>query len=214
VNDVKIRVVQRPTYHHGALAEALLAEAVRQVRASGAERLSLRGVSQAVGVSASAAYNHFTDKEALLEAVVAAGFGELDRRIEEASRGGGADDAAALARLRRIGMAYIDFARTEQNLFRHAFGYYPEIRAEGDGSRASASPAYVVLNEVLDDLDERGMLRPGARANLDLVFWSTVHGFAGLALDGFIPWEAAGPLLDATERAMLTKRALRLAGAA
>jgi AcrR family transcriptional regulator len=78
-------------------AEALLAEAVRQVRASGADRLSLRGVAQAVGVSPSAAYNHFADKEELLGAVAAAGFEELDARIEAAAAGGGGGSGAAAA---------------------------------------------------------------------------------------------------------------------
>lgn len=206
--------MKRPTYHHGALAEALVTEAVRQVRASGAESVSLRGVAQTVGVSPSAAYNHFADKDALLDAIAAAAFGELNRRVEAAAAGAPVDDAAALDRLRRIGVAYIDFAREEPNLFLHAFGHCSDDATSGPGGDALSSPAYVVLNEVLDDLDQRGMLRPGARLNLDLVIWSTVHGFAGLALDGFLPWPATGPLLDAVERAMLTERARQLAGVA
>ncbi len=206
--------VDRPTYHHGALAEALIDEAVRQVRAAGAESVSLRGVAHAVGVSPSAAYNHFADKQALLDAITMAAFGELDRRIEGVAAEAPADDAAALARLHRIGAAYIGFAREEPNLFRHAFGHCPDLPTIAHQGDALSSPAYVVLNEVLDDLDGRGMLRAGARPHLELVIWSTVHGFAGLALDGFLPWDATGQLLEAVERAMLTERARRLAGVA
>ena len=190
---------QRP-YHHGALADALLAEAVRQVRASGGDRVTLRGVATAVGVSPSAAYNHFADKDALLAAVAATGQAELDARIVAAAERGGDDDAAAIARLRAIALAYIGFAHDDPNLFRHAFGPHLE---HGNGG-AGVSVAYATLNQVLDDLDVRGLLRPGARPGLDLVVWSTVHGFAGIALEGLCAWAAADELLGGLERSILS----------
>lgn len=200
-------MADRP-YHHGALADALVDVAVGQVRAQGSERVTLRGVAQAVGVSPSAAYNHFADKDALLAAVALRGQAELDRRIAAAAAADeGAGDAAAIARLRRIAGAYIGFAHDDPNLFRHAFG--PHLAGAEGGTHSSE--AYATLNAVLDDLDGRGLLRPGTRPGLDLVAWSTVHGFAGIALDGLCAWEAADQLLDAMERAMLTGAALGLA---
>ena len=195
------------SYHHGALADALVEEAVRQLRASGAERVSLRGVAQAVGVSPSAAYNHFADKDALLQAVAEAGKAELDRRMSDAAEGSGDDDAAAIMRLRRLAQSYIAFAREDPNLFRHAFGPYC-IDADGSGTALARSSTYALLEMTLDDLDARGLLQPEARDGLDLALWSMVHGFAGLALDGMCPWEADAVLLDSVERAMLTDPAL------
>lgn len=197
------------SYHHGALADALLDEAVRQLRANGAERVSLRGVAQAVGVSPSAAYNHFADKDALLQAVAAAGHDELNRRMAAAAADDGDDDVAAVLRLRRLAQAYIAFARDDPNLFRHAFGPYYAL-ADGTGSATGDSRAYALLEMTLDDLDARGLLQSGARGGLDLALWTMVHGFAGLALDGMCPWEAETVLLDSVERAMLTDPALAL----
>ena len=57
------------TYHHGALAEAMVEQALTEVRVRGADQVSLRGIAQALEVSPSAAYNHFPDKEGLLQAV-------------------------------------------------------------------------------------------------------------------------------------------------
>ncbi|MFM7552777.1 MAG: TetR/AcrR family transcriptional regulator [Actinomycetota bacterium] len=199
--------MSRTRYHHGALAEALVDVAVGQVCARGSERVTLRGVAQAVGVSPSAAYNHFADKDALLAAVALRGQAELDRRIGAALAAGGDDDAAAIGRLRAIARAYIGFAHDDPNLFRHAFGPHLKGAAGGHGT----SEAYAMLNAVLDDLDGRGLLRDGARPGLDLVVWSTVHGFAGIALDGLCAWEAVDELLDGMERAMLTAAGLGLA---
>jgi AcrR family transcriptional regulator len=206
VNGVKIRGVSRTGYHHGALADAFVDVAVGEVRARGAERVTLRGVAHVVGVSPSAAYNHFTDKGALLTAVALRGQAELDRRVGAAAAGGGDDDAAAIDRLRAIATAYIGFAHDDPELFRHAFGPYLKVAA-GDTRH---SDAYAMLNTILDDLDDRGLLRPGSRPGLDLVVWSTVHGFAGIALDGLCAWEAADQLLDGMERTMLTEAGLRL----
>jgi AcrR family transcriptional regulator len=197
------------SYHHGSLPDALVGEAVRQVRESGGERVTLRGVAKSVGVSPSAAYNHFADKDALLQAVGSTGHDELDRRMTAAAAEGGDDDAAAILRLRRLAQAYIAFACEDPNLFRHAFGPHC-VLAGGDGSAATQSRAYALLEMTLDDLDARGLLQAGAREGLDLALWSMVHGFAGLALDGLCPWEDQTALLDSIERAMLTESALDL----
>ena len=61
------------SYHHGDLRSALVAAAVARVEEVGAEHLSLRAVAAEVGVSPSAAYHHFADKDALLGEVAATG---------------------------------------------------------------------------------------------------------------------------------------------
>src|ERR687884_904904 len=118
-----MRSETKPRYHHGALEQALIDEAVRQVRERGAEQVSLRGLAQTIGVSPSAAYQHFPDKAALLYAVCGAGFTELTRRMTEAvdavTAGG---DAGAIDRFLAVGRTYVQFAVAEPHLFRHMFG--------------------------------------------------------------------------------------------
>ena len=75
-----MRNATKPRYHHGALEQALVDEALRQIRERGADQVSLRGLAQAVGVSPSAAYQHFPDKAALMVAVCAAEGAELAER--------------------------------------------------------------------------------------------------------------------------------------
>ena len=202
MNGVNIQVMGTRTYHHGALAGALVDEALAQIRVEGAERVTLRGVAQAVGVSPSAAYNHFADKDALLAAVIAACFAELDRRLDTAVGPlTSDDDATAIRRLRVLAEAYVAFAHEDPNVFRHAFG--PHCADEPKGG----SHSYELLEGALDDLDARGLLRPGARAGLDFALWSLVHGFSELALNGAMPWEGFDPMLDSFERAVFSAAA-------
>ncbi len=200
------------TYHHGDLEAALVNEATTLVRAQGAESVSLRQVAQAVGVSPSAAYAHFPDKHALMAAVAARGMADLDARmVASVSAATGSDDRAAMQRFWKTGEEYVRFAVEEPHLFRHMFGPYcpaaqlaAQLVAEGAPpvgmEHKTDSVSYQLLCASLDDLDDRGLLRPGSRDGLDLVMWATVHGFASLVLDGLLPLECRDLLLSSIAR--------------
>ena len=68
---------RRATYRHGNLKSAALKAATRQVAAAGHEQLSLREVAEAVGVAHRSLYNHFADREALLDAVATEAYTRL-----------------------------------------------------------------------------------------------------------------------------------------
>ena len=181
------------SYHHGGLRKALLDEAFAVLRRGGADVVSLRAVAGAVGVSPSAAYHHFPDKDALLVAVGDL-CGELfDRRMIDAAASVRDDsDTAAVKRFVALGRAYIDFAQEEPHLFRHMFG---ELCAGTSPIASGGSAAFDTLLGALDTLAQRGLLRAGAREGLELVAWSCVHGFAALASAGLMPAEMRDDLL-------------------
>ena len=60
---------RRATYRHGNLKSEALKAATLLVAKAGHEQLSLREVANAVGVAHRSLYNHFADREALLDAV-------------------------------------------------------------------------------------------------------------------------------------------------
>jgi AcrR family transcriptional regulator len=68
------------TYHHGDLRRRLLEEAILMLRDGGLEALSLRRLAERVGVSQTALYHHFHDKQGLLCAMGEEGI----RRFDEA----------------------------------------------------------------------------------------------------------------------------------
>src|SRR5688572_12818057 len=53
-------------YHHGDLQRAMLEQALRTIQTDGVETLTLRAVGEQLGVSRTALYRHFSDKQALL----------------------------------------------------------------------------------------------------------------------------------------------------
>src|SRR5215468_305180 len=112
-------VRKRPgRYHHGDLARALLHEAVRTIHRNGVEALTLRGVGDRLGVSRTALYRHFADKQALLDEVAADGFRTLRAALRGAWDAGGGGRAGFDA----MGVAYVGFAVSHPSHYRVMFG--------------------------------------------------------------------------------------------
>jgi AcrR family transcriptional regulator len=95
----------RDTYRHGNVRAEAIAAAYGLVSAEGHEALSLRRVADAVGIAHRSLYNHFQDREALLDAVAEQGFTEL---AAELAKAGSRDDYIR---------AYVTFARSRPRLY-------------------------------------------------------------------------------------------------
>jgi AcrR family transcriptional regulator len=198
----------RTTYHHGDLRNALLEASVRLVATKGVEAFSLREAAREVGVSPNAAYRHFADRDALLGAVAADGFGRMAEEMERhLARAGGAPGtpAHAVARLVAVGDGYVEFAVRHPARFRVMFGpWLRAARSEPETGRAGRS-AYALLGDALDALVAAGVIPREARAGAEIVAWSAVHGLAALLVDGSLGTEprVRRAALDRVERAVL-----------
>jgi AcrR family transcriptional regulator len=104
-------------YHHGDLANALVAAALKVVETDGADALSLRDVAASLGVSRAAPYRHFADRDALLAVVAAQGFEALADVYEAARTSAGEGPA----RMRKAMRDYMHFAWSRPGLHRLMF---------------------------------------------------------------------------------------------
>jgi AcrR family transcriptional regulator len=190
----------RGTYHHGNLEEALLAAAREMVRSNGAEHLSLRAVAAEVGVSPSALYHYYPDKDSLISAVGVALFEKL-ADLQEASllQFSGTSTQAARARFRALGRAYFEWARSEPYLFRLMFGGFCSIEFEEALAKRQESRAWNLLCSCLEDLQAHGMIDPAVRPYAEILSWSTVHGSTALIVEGHLPEHSFESVLDGLE---------------
>lgn len=164
-----------PPYHHGDLRRALVDEALRILARDGIDKLGLRDLARAVGVSPAAPYRHFDGRGALLETLAVIGFQRFTRMMEALS------DTPPAERLTTMGGAYVRFALGNANLFRLMFS--AEMGQEPrPGFRIAADAAFQTLRAVSGE-------GPDARITA-LAAWAKVHGLATLLLDGQI---AIGP---------------------
>jgi AcrR family transcriptional regulator len=183
---------RRKPYHHGALHSALIEASIALAREGGPDRVVLREAARVAGVSHSAAYRHFADREALLVEVSQRARSELAaemrRRVNRAKD--------PLERLQAVGTAYVDFALTEPGLFRTAFISHPaatnpdardRLAVPETRSPADSAEPYEILGQVLDEAQAAGLLDAGRRPGAEIAAWSAVHGLANLLLDGPLP---------------------------
>jgi AcrR family transcriptional regulator len=181
-------------YHHGDLPAALVRVARELVRESGPEGWSLREASRRTGVSQAAPYRHFTDKTALLDAVCAEAYAELEQRYRAALAASARPADAA----RSVAHAYMRFAVEEPRLFRLIFSS-PRLH----GTEA-AKRSYQVFEQAVRASQESGALPAGSSALAAHAIWSAVHGVADLVLSGNFGRrhgkEVAELLLDALMR--------------
>lgn len=170
-----MRGAARRAYHHGDLSGALIEQAVASVDAVGAEHVSLRAVAAAVRVSPSAAYHHFADKEALMEAVRARGFVQLNEFIL-CQVSVDSDLSHPLELMRHSANAYISFAVDHPHLFHVMF----------KGRAAPLRPEYIessVVSTLSRLQSEYGFAQEDAHL-LETVLIASVHGIAALVIEG------------------------------
>lgn len=166
------------TYHHGALRKALIEAGLNALKGAEGKQVSLRALARDVGVSPTAVYRHFPDKDALMKGLALEGLkrlGEAQKAAAEAAGGGTAGFA-------ETGRAYVRFALANPALFRLVFtqGHPLEHTDETDPARN------LLLENTL------ALTGDTARAErLALQAWSVAHGIAMLMLDGRIPADDA-----------------------
>lgn len=173
----------RSTYHVGNLREALIAQALSQLKAGGLESLSLRKVAARAGVSHTAAYRHFDDKNALLAAVAEEGFRLLYKYQCQVVAEAGED---LRERFLNLGWLYVKFTIEHPQHARIMFGgaglefkSYPALQA-------AAAKTFRQLLEVVRRGQARGLIATGRSKHRALAAWSIVHGVSMLILDGQI----------------------------
>jgi len=158
------------------LREQLIAATVARLDAEGdADRVSVRSIAKAAGVSPTALYLHFRDRDALVSAAVDRGFAAFNEAILVAA----ASEPDPVARIRAAGRAYLDFAERQSALYAVIFS------ARRPPDDCDDEPAPVDREEALNALTAtvglaRPSLGPGEWRELAVTFWAGLHGYATL----------------------------------
>ncbi|MBC7174085.1 MAG: TetR/AcrR family transcriptional regulator [Polyangiaceae bacterium] len=187
---------KRSAYHHGDLAAALVAEALRVVEAQGHEAVSVREVARAAGVSAGAPFRHFRDRDDLLRAVSLAGARRLVALLDKAVAEAGDDP---LLQFRAIGLAQIRFALKHPNLQRlmQAPGMNEPPSTATDEDRALVATLLGRARALVEAAQREGTMRAGDPAVYELAGVALVHGLSQLFLEGQLPRKGAEELAEA-----------------
>ena len=166
----------KENYHHGDLRESLINATLELIRVNGPEKFSMADACKEAGVSKAAPYRHFSNREALLEAVIEYGFDQMTISMQKASKG---LTPGSNERIIAIGLTYVNFAIAEPELFRLMFG--EKLKPLNECNEPMGRGTFQLL---LDEIIVRTRLTEIDKLmGVAFPLWTLVHGAATLTID-------------------------------
>jgi len=167
-------------------AEIVAAAKELLAKSADSDAVSIRAVADAVGVTPPSIYLHFADKDALIEAVCADVFAELDAAMVAS----GKDAEKPLDTLCAYGLAYVQFAIDHPEHYRLAT---MERHQVDDGmshlDEVLADSAFAHLASVVMECMDAGIFAKGDPVPVAMEMWAAAHGVAALMVaKPFLPW--------------------------
>jgi AcrR family transcriptional regulator len=175
-------------YHHGDLANALLAAVEEIVLERGPTGVTLREAARRAGVSHSAPAHHFGDKDGMIGAFADVGFGLLGERLMAEFTA--VVDRPVREQLGAMGRAYLRFAAehpAHYEVMMGPRGSQGESTAGRKGPDKSSEGAFLPLALLVNRLGEEGVVDPEQGRYVATMLWGMVHGIADLWLAGILP---------------------------
>ena len=191
--------IETKPYHHPNLQVALIEAGIRQMNKDGYERLSLRKIAAECGVSHSAPYRHFKDKDGLLTAMqiyVEEQFTEvLQQAVEEYS--------SVPHPMVEFGKAYVRFFAAYPEyyaFFINQENYYVEISEATNHVHSNYRPFTIFKEQALFHMKANGVPEKMYLVGM-AAMWATVHGLAGMATMAGVHYDGEWDAL--TEKVLL-----------
>ena len=199
---------KKKSYHHGDLRNAIILEATARARESGEKAIVLREIAPRIGVSATAAYRHFANRQQLVEEVSGRGFDAMRDRIAAIEPTTATTDPvlAAYIDLRNAAIAVVGFAVDEPA--------WARMMLETLGVSSVVAESGMSVREVMQDIVDRGIdegaFMPGLRLDGQRAMWAAIDGLSAQAMFGVHPMDTeSARTLDLCLTDLLTERAIQ-----
>jgi AcrR family transcriptional regulator len=183
---------QKANYHHGNLYQSLISSAGDMIQDQGIDSLSMRKLADYVGVSRTAPYHHFKDKNQLLCAIAETGFKLQDEFVsagalykEHHANNEGAR-SIGLKELERLVQSYIQFAITHPAHYDLMYGgkIWKQKLATESLEIASRQSFKHWLDRIEEFQTRHILSQQESTLRLAQVAWATLHGLCRLTNDG------------------------------
>lgn len=173
----------------------------------GIDAVSMREIAKKINYSATTLYNHFADKEALLQAVCDEDFLKLASGMHQIMQ-----LPDLVERIKALGMGYAMFALQHPNHYRLMF-MTPRLPCNPDTTSIqqgnTEQDAYAQLKLVVQEAYEAGLFRAEI-TNYELIaqtVWAGIHGVCSLQIalgqEGWIQWADIEARLQLMQSTML-----------
>ncbi len=173
-------MLRKPRGQGASRRGEILDAAKRLFIEEGFANATMRRIAAEVGVSPTALYLHFADKEAILQAIADDYFSELLLKLE-GTRG---TEGATLQRLRDGLRAYMDFGL--ERIAEYRLTFQSRTMRAGAPPCPDSDPAdmsFAILEHSVAELVAKGLFRPGDPALIAETIWCCLHGVTSALID-------------------------------
>lgn len=178
-----VNIKESHAYHHGDLRATAIAVGMKRIEGMAHPDLGLRALARDLGVSATALYRHFPNKDALLDALALEALNRLGANQAEAAlaAGGGREGFV------EVGVIYVRWAVENPALVRLIYNRVGKVDLESDNP-SEMGEAFLQLRKGITAMMPDDMSGEN-RTVAALHAWSLVHGLAMLILDGQVEYD-------------------------
>jgi AcrR family transcriptional regulator len=171
------------SYHHGDLRDALVQAAFQEAERGGPEAINISALAKKLGVSQPAPYRHFSDREALLEAVTAEAFRQFNVILRDL-----VDKPSRQSKLSRFAQATLAFGLQRNGIYRLMFASRTMACAAKGGELHQAAMETLALLIESMEAPAVGVLRERQAMKM----WASLHGVVMLAEQGLLTGQVGG----------------------
>ena len=171
---------RKKTYHHGDLKNALIEAGADILAKDGVSGLSLRKVAQKAGVSHTAPYAHFADKQALIAAISTDGYRRLYEALAATTQQYADDPARQLI---EGAWAYVQFALNDTDHFKITLSGAIEKEKDYPAFVEISQQSFALVVQIVEACQQAKVLKRGPTDLIAVGVWSLIHGFVSLILE-------------------------------
>jgi len=186
--------MKKEKYHHGSLEKELIEKGLQLLNNVGLEAFSLRKVAEMCGVSHTAPYRHFKNKEELIHAITSSVSDEFTSLINEALAENEGDYRSQIMAVSKL---YVKFMVENPEHFKFIFmtdHHNPIIMKDGEFKKTDRWIVSVLENLFIGLRKNESTSESGWSLDA-LTIWSLIHGFTTMLVNNTIKYE--GDYLDA-----------------
>lgn len=175
--------MKEKAYHHGDLKNALIQAGIKILADEGIKGLSLRKAARLAGVTHSAPYAHYADKQALIAAISIDGYIKVYERIAKVMETYPDDP---LRQLIETAWAYVQFGFEEPDHFKVTFTASVEREREYPDLVEIAGKTFNEFRQLIIRCQAAGLIDAGEPDLVAVTLWGLVHGFVNLIQEGMV----------------------------
>ncbi|MCJ8325413.1 MAG: TetR/AcrR family transcriptional regulator [Rhizobiales bacterium] len=169
----------KPSYHKGDVKQNAVNIAYDIVQKQGGKKLTMRFLATELGISHTALYRHYKNKDAVLLQVATKGYTALMLKMATSLK---RPEHSVEQQLCDAALAYVNFAKYQPSIYGLMNGDF----AQGDAVNADfaklAKQMYEVLKIVILKGQSEAVFKADDAEKLAFSLWSFLHGYVELSL--------------------------------